>query len=379
MLRTDEEEAKHRRVSWLELFYDLFFVVIISRLSHELVAHISWTGVFSFLFLFVAVWWVWIGSTYYNERFETEGLENRIFFFLKLFPVAGLAVFVHDGLGANSAGFALSYMSGRLIISLLWLRATVLVPLFRPVGKIFSLGFFSSIALFGISLFFEEKMRFVLWGAGLLLDLITPWFTLKEQAKFPRLSTSRLPERFGLLIIIVLGESAAGVINGLAGRQEFTSDVLLKAGLGIFIGFGFWWLYFDYISRLYPRKTVLSNILWSYLHFPLAASLAAIGAATKNLIALSNSDEVTLTAVLIASAGAVAFFALTFLELTLEKSENDPAHKIVSPLMRFIAGTIMFCYVLFFSGSVFTVLLLLASLLLLQMGYGAFVWFRKKE
>ena len=69
-LRTDEDEEKERRATWLELFYDLIYVAVIAQLSHKLAGDMSLKGVLGYMFLFVPVWLVWLSSTYYNERFE---------------------------------------------------------------------------------------------------------------------------------------------------------------------------------------------------------------------------------------------------------------------------------------------------------------------
>lgn len=65
-LRTDEEEDVERKATWLELFYDLVFVVVIAELAHTLFEHISLAGIGSFIFLFIPVWWTWIGVTFYS-------------------------------------------------------------------------------------------------------------------------------------------------------------------------------------------------------------------------------------------------------------------------------------------------------------------------
>src|SRR5690349_13150855 len=83
----DEEE---RRVSWLELFYDLVFVVVISQLSHYLAEHVSLAGALSFGLLFVPVWWVWIGGTIYNARFETPDISYRVATLAQMLPVAAM-------------------------------------------------------------------------------------------------------------------------------------------------------------------------------------------------------------------------------------------------------------------------------------------------
>ena len=108
-LRTDEEFEQDRAVSSLELFFDLVFVVVISRLAHHLAGHLDVDGVVTFAVQFLAVFWVWNGFTYYAERFESDGLENRLFAFLAIVPVAGLAVFGEEGLDATYVGFALAY------------------------------------------------------------------------------------------------------------------------------------------------------------------------------------------------------------------------------------------------------------------------------
>ncbi len=78
-LRTDEEFEQHRAVSWLELFFELVFVVMIARLAHHLAGHLDVAGVLIFAVQFLAVFWVWNAFTYYTERFESDGLENRLF------------------------------------------------------------------------------------------------------------------------------------------------------------------------------------------------------------------------------------------------------------------------------------------------------------
>ena len=101
-LRDDGD--RHRPVGWVELFFDLVFVVIVAVLAHDLEQHIDAAGLLTFLLQFVAVFWAWNGFTYYTERFESAGLENRLFVFLAILAVAGLAIWGEDGLGHNYLG-----------------------------------------------------------------------------------------------------------------------------------------------------------------------------------------------------------------------------------------------------------------------------------
>src|SRR3712207_6228412 len=95
-LRSDVDGSRERRVDWLELFFDLVFVVVIAELAHSLATHVSLAGVASYALLFVAAWWVWIGGVFYTERFETFDISIRLFTVALMVPVAAMALFVHD-------------------------------------------------------------------------------------------------------------------------------------------------------------------------------------------------------------------------------------------------------------------------------------------
>jgi low temperature requirement protein LtrA len=377
-LRTDEEEERERRVSWLELFYDLVFVVVISELSHQLAEHISAEGVVSFILLFIPVWWVWIGGTFYNERFETQDISNRVFVFLQMLPVAALAVFAHDGLGNTSVGFALSYAAARGIINFLWVRGGWHDRRFWPVAQRFGLGFSLSVVLFVVSVFVPPPWRFVLWALGLVSDLVTPVFTLGLQARLPRLSSSRLPERFGLFVIIVLGETIVGVVRGVAEQPQLTSGLVVTGILGIALGFGLWWVYFDFVARRQFRVGIWWSFTWSYLHLLLLMSIVAAGAGVNNVVASEETSLPDDVCWLISGAIAAGLIIIGLLELTLRRREDEPTHPRLSPGLKFAAGlgALGLGGIGYGLGSI-SLLSLLFGLILIPMIYGAYAWFRQ--
>jgi low temperature requirement protein LtrA len=107
-----------RHVTWLELFYNLVFVVVISQLAHNLEEDFSLYGFLGFLALFIPVWWSCTGAAFYATRFDTDDLGHRILILLQMVGAAALAVNVPDGLGNNSAGFALLYAAIRIVLVL---------------------------------------------------------------------------------------------------------------------------------------------------------------------------------------------------------------------------------------------------------------------
>src|SRR5215475_3580034 len=84
--------------------------------------------------------------------------------------------------------------------------------------------------------------------------------------------TDALIERFGLLTIIVLGETLTGVVTGLA--REPVSGLTLAVGLvAVVIGFGAWWTYFDFVGRRPPRSHPTASVSWVLAHLPLTAAI----------------------------------------------------------------------------------------------------------
>jgi len=117
-----------------------------------------------------------------------------LFTLLLMFPVAGMAIYTGKGLTSTYTGFALSYTTARLIIIFMWFFGGYHNRIFRPVSNRYIFGFTLSVFLVIISVLMSLKIAKVLVGTALLIDLLTPVFTLKYQAKLPRFSTSKLPE-----------------------------------------------------------------------------------------------------------------------------------------------------------------------------------------
>jgi low temperature requirement protein LtrA len=375
-IRTDEEQHLHRKVSWLELFFDLVFVVIIAELSHNLAIDVSWVGAGKYILLFLPAWWVWIGVTYYNERFETEGIENRLFTFLLILSVAGLAVFSHHGLGETSVGFALSYVFARSIVTCLWWRAGYHEPSFRPTAKRFVIGSSISIAFFILSVFVPPPTRFVLWVIGLFVDVTAPIFTLKHQAKLPKFSSSRLPERYGLFMIIVLGEAVVSVVQGLAAKEHLSLIDGITGILGMTLTFGIWWIYFDFVARRPPKPATGWVFAWGYLHMPLVMSVTATAAGINNVIASKATVLPLNVRCLICGSLAISLAVIALLETTLRRDEDEPAHPIWSPALKLAAAVVTLILGFFGGLGAIALLSFLVILLAIQMSYGLWVWFR---
>lgn len=277
-MRTDADMALERKASWLELFWDLIFVAVMAELSHYIVHHYhGFSGILSFIILFVPIWWIWNGITFYNERYEVNNVRHRVIMFITIVPIAGMAYSIHGALGPLANTYALSNVAARLILAYLWMTAAR-TDLQKLLSAHFSVGLCISSVFFIASVFASPNYRQLLWALASIADLASPLFSLNIQAKLPRISTSHLPERFGLLIILTLGESFISSIRGLTELEHMSLLTVIISTASLLIIFLVWWLYIDHVMYRTFKPKMFYALSWCYLHLPLSIAIIALSA-----------------------------------------------------------------------------------------------------
>ncbi|HUR26337.1 MAG TPA: low temperature requirement protein A [Candidatus Thermoplasmatota archaeon] len=371
-LRSDEDEGRERKTSWLELFYDLVFVVIIAQVSHGLAEHPDVDGVATLVLLLLPAWWLWVGGTFYTERFESEDLSHRLATFLQIFPLVLLAALAHDGLG-RSAAYAVTYAVGRLLIVFLWLRAGIHDRRAGPLTRRYATGFTASAAIFLASAAVDAPLRYQLWVVALTIDVLTPLFTAQQQRGLPRYSTGRLPERFGLFIIIVLGENVTSVVSGVA-DAGLARPALVAGTLGMLVTFASWWLYFDIVQLRPARNGPLFGFARSYLHFPLVLSLTATAASVLALMAHDAADAHVRW--LLAGSVALMFVSLALLQHVLVQAGPHSAERPLRHLTWAMAAAALAVGAFGEGWGALRLLSALFALHLILIVYGSVQWAR---
>ncbi len=317
-LRKEECETAERRATWLELFFDLIFVVAIAQLAHNFKEHFNFIGFLELAILFIPVWWCWIGATFYDTRFDNDDLVDRLITLLQMAIIATMAANIHHGLDESSVGFALSYVAFRSVLVGQYLHAGYHVPQARHLTNWYALGFTGSIILWVTSVFVPLPWRFVFWGLGLVVDFATPLAAGKRVVKVPP-DMSHTTERIGLFTIIVLGESIVAVVGGVSDKQWSPMSIAI-ALLGLSIAFSFWWMYFDTVddSPLHAMKAGNMKIAltWLYSHLPLAIGLTATGVGVEKMIDGLENDSVSGEKLLFCLAVAICLLILSALHWT---------------------------------------------------------------
>jgi low temperature requirement protein LtrA len=379
---SDREEE--RRVTFLELFYDLVYVVLIAELAHTLSEHINPAGVGGFVFMFVTVWVAWLNGAMYHDLHGNDDIRTRVFTFLQMFTVAAMAVFAHSALGEGAVGFALAFAAYQLILTYLWWRTGVYDPNHRPLSQPYSASFLISTLLFVGSVFMPISWRFYLWGVALFISLLMPLVILAQGKNTPQVQaqiniassiSASAVERFGLLTIIVLGEVIVGVVRGVAGHHRLTWLVGITAALGMLIAIGVWWIYFDFVSQHPPIDTRNKTLGCVYLHMPMTIGIVAAGAAVFNVVEHAGEPLVSEVRWLLDGAIAATLISIALLIRNIQTpKENYQFYRRGGNVILIAGGIIL---LLGLSGlNTIPLLVVVILLLLTPVLYGVVVWIK---
>jgi low temperature requirement protein LtrA len=304
-LRTLDGEERH--ATYLELFFDLVFVVAIAQLAHELVLDHSLHGFAVFGAVYLPVFIAWQGFSIYADRFDTDDVVFRVVILLGMLSILALAVQVPDVAHGDAVGFALAYIALRSLMIGLYLRAYRHVPEARPLIVRYAGGYALGVSLWVVSLAVDAPERYVLWGVALAWEYAVPWLARSLHRTIP-VHASHVPERFALFTLIVLGESVLAVALGVAGREWALSAAVI-AGLGFFLAAAIWWMYFGHGVEFSLERSARSILVFAYAHIPLLAALTAVGAGITLAIEQSSASGLDAGTRWALAGGAAAYLA----------------------------------------------------------------------
>ncbi len=286
--RPHGEAIVDRRVSPLELLYDLAYAAVIAQAGNHLAAHLSANGLFEFACVFSLTWIAWANGSLYLELHGQLDGRTRTYVFLQIGILAILAVYAADA-GGGGQGFAIAYTAFLVVMTWLWYEvrmqdARVHPEFLADTGR-YVVAMAISVVVIVVSVFLPAEMRLVAWAiftAGWVLLLL---FMGRSPVGLGRgmTPTDSLVERFATITIIVLGEVVFGVVDGLT--QSARDVTTIATGMiALAVGFGFWWIYFDVVGGKLPKAEGRALASWILSHFPITVSIAASGAGMVSLI-----------------------------------------------------------------------------------------------
>src|SRR5829696_3386439 len=313
-LNTDAERSASR----LELFFDLAFVLVVAELAIALRQDVTWHGELLFAGLFAIVWWSWVSSTLYANRFDHDDVVYRLYKLVSMAAVIGLAAAATEATGKRFGVFVACQLLLRAVLMLQYRRAYRHVEASRPIARLYLIGAGVGAALWAVSLLVPRPVGFALWAAAVLVEVLVPLIATRHSADVP-LHVEHLPERFALFVILVLGESVAGIAHGLY-DAEWAPSAIPVAALAFMLAAALWWSYFDLAGARAKRlldevggeRSDHSHDVYVFGQLPLTLALATIGAGIELAVVESGAGEVPLgTRLLLAGGVAVYLVSVT--------------------------------------------------------------------
>jgi low temperature requirement protein LtrA len=332
--------GEERKVTWLELFYDLVYVATLIQIGNALSDDVSLGGFLRFAIIFAPIWWAWTGMTFYMNRFVVDDLWHRLLIYAQIVAIALLGVSVVSAFGDLQIQFALAYIAVRLVQVILYVRTWRHEPDTRPLTQRYVVVYLIGIVMWLISIFLPMPVAAILWLAALAIEIGNAFLphTRALVSLLPP-DAEHMRERYGIFVIIVLGESFIKTMSYAFG-VVITAQVLIFSLLGILVVFGLWWLYFDDVNERQIRNKNFAPYAWIYAHLPLTLGITAFGVAFKKLF--QSLDKATVKpeyALLFGAALALVALALALIEisLSLPKGEKDGKGRIAGRISMAIA------------------------------------------
>jgi low temperature requirement protein LtrA len=316
---------QHSRVTYAELFFDLVFVFAVTQISHTLLGRFTPLGAIQTTMLFLAVWWVWVYTSWITNWLNPELTPVRVLLFLLMLGGLVLSTSIPQAFEARGLWFALAYAAmqvGKTVF--LW----VSTPPERPLARMNAVritAWLSISAIFWIAGGFAQgHSRLALWAIALAIEYLSPavrfWIPKYGASAVADwvVEGGHMAERCAGFIIIALGESI--VVTGATFAELAWTTETVGAFASAFIGaLAMWWIYFhrgaEAGSELISRSSEpgrLARLAYTYLHMPIIAGII-LSAVADELVLKHPADHSDLKTVLSAIGGPLLFLVGTIL------------------------------------------------------------------
>jgi low temperature requirement protein LtrA len=324
------------RVTPLELFFDLVFVLALTQCTTLIAGTPSWEGMVKGLLVLGMLWWSWGGYAWLTSVVDPEEGVVRLVMFAAMAAFLVAALCVPGAFGSEALLFACAYAAVRAAhIVLFMLAGREDAAMRRSV-----LGLAGSTAI-GVGLllaaaFTAGGLQLGLWGLALVLDMGGPFLFGAEGWK---LVPGHFAERHGQIVIIALGESIVAI--GVGAKTGIGAGVVAAAVLGVVVAGALWWMYFDVVALVAARRLAkaaagrerneIARDSYSYLHFPMVAGIALIAVGMKRTIGHVEDPLKLVTAA--ALLGGAAMYLLAHVAFRLRNMHTLSRRRLVCAII----------------------------------------------
>jgi low temperature requirement protein LtrA len=324
------------RVTALELFFDLVFVLAITQCTALMAAEPTWTGLGKGVLVLGVLWWSWVGYAWLTSVVDPEEGAVRLVIFGAMAALLVVALCVPGAFGGSALLFACAYGVVRAAHIALFLLASRDDPELRRSVLGLAGGSALGVGLLVAASFADGWLQGALWVLALLLDMGEPFLFGAQGWK---LAPSHFVERHGLILIIALGESIVAI--GVGVQAGVDAGVVVAATLGIAVAAALWWLYFDVVALVAERHLLRATVgreqneiardSYSYLHFPMVGGVVLLALGLKKTLG-SVEDSLDLVPAA-AMLGGTAIYLLAHVAFRLRNVHTLNKHRLACAIL----------------------------------------------
>jgi low temperature requirement protein LtrA len=375
-------EKAERKISWLELFYDLVYVIAISTITHYVAQQLSPNALLDYFYMFVIIFWGWLNGSMYHDLHGTQGLRTKLMTLWQMVIVAALVITLHSDTEHLLFNATIVLLIMQVYITYLWWSVGLYDKDHWRLNLPYTIIYLLSFGLMLATLFMEQPYIRILFYLALILNCSPPfvtYFLLKRKTDALSLSSS-MTERLGLFTIIVFGEVVLGVINGVIATHDLSVLAWVQFVLAIGIVFSLWWLFFTIVSDRQCKNGLLNSSIFEILFIPTLIGLGMLGASFNDLFKYFNESGTQSVWITKSFGFSISLFLLGIWAMMffLKYPEIFLPFKRVAERAFFIAAVLVFAFTclplqISLAFHLLIVLVILIGLILYLNG----IWYKK--
>jgi low temperature requirement protein LtrA len=296
---------REQRVTPLELFFDLVFVFAFTQVTGLMSANPTWQG----LLVLALVWWAWGAYAWLTNEVDPDEELARIVVFISMAAMLIAALAIPNAFGDEGVVFGVAYFLVRFLHIFFWAYASDDVTVVQAVRSL-AWTALPAPALIILAGALDGGAQTSLWIIALIIDFSGPFIFGVDDYK---VSPSHFAERFGLIVIIALGESIVAIGVGAAGIP-LDPDVIVAAVAGVATAGALWWAYFDVAAIAAERRfhaaegaerNRIARDAYAYIHLLLIAGIVLLALGIKKTLAHVDAPLDTVPAVALCGGAAL--------------------------------------------------------------------------
>jgi low temperature requirement protein LtrA len=302
-------DTAEKKVASLELFFDLVFVFALTQVTLLMSNEPTWEGLGQGMLVLALLWWAWGAYAWLTNYIDAEEGVERLLMFAAMGAFLAAALAVPEAFDDDAVLFAIAYAAARWLHIFIWAEANENVDTGQAIVRLGRTAVPAPLLLI-VGALLGGTAQTVVWIVALVIDFAGPFvFGVRGF----RVSPGHFAERFGLIVIIALGESIVAIGAGLEGDVD--TGVVVAAALGLIVACALWWSYFDWVA-LYAEgrfrqssgdeRLLIARDAYSYLHLPMIAGIVLVALGVKKTI--GDVGEPLKTAPAVALLGGVAMY-----------------------------------------------------------------------